>query len=336
MAVLTQEAKPTTVHRPRPGRHAASTPTVSRAAFQLMTGLGLAVAFVVTFVLFVRTSVGQLAENGVVRSAQSGHWSTMDWAGPLRDQDMVLVIGASAVLLVLIAVLRRKIGLLVPALSVLVLPLMVAQLLKLYVLERPDLPDGGTGPGHNSFPSGHVSAAIAILMALAFVLPQRFRPVMIGLGGAGVAWVASSTIALGWHRLSDTAGACLLGAAFACLVASWVTTRRRDLRRTPVVLAGLAAILPTGLVLIGYAVLSTATAGSAQFIAALVLAALTAVIVVLVALWPLCGTTFERRAITGVPTRVVDHVLETRLVTRHDAGYAGSRMSRMGSRPSDT
>ncbi|WP_181771500.1 phosphatase PAP2 family protein [Amycolatopsis pittospori] len=314
MAVLTPEAKQTPAHRPSPGRHAETRLTLSRAVFQLSTGLGLAVAFAVTFVLFVHTSAGQLAENGVVRSAQSGRWSTMDWAGPLRDQDMVLVIGAAAVALVVLALLRRKPGLLIPALSVLVLPLVTAQLLKLYVLERPELPDGGYGPGHNSFPSGHVSAAMAILMAAAFVLPQRFRPVMIGLGGVVVAWVASSTIALGWHRLSDTAGACLLGASFACLLAAWLTTRRRDLRRTPAWLVAVAAVLPTVIVLIGFAVLSTATAGAAQFVAALVLAALSAVGIVLVALWPLRGSAFERRA--GVETRVVDDLLETRLVTR--------------------
>ncbi|MEV6910212.1 phosphatase PAP2 family protein [Amycolatopsis sp. NPDC051071] len=315
MAVLTPEAKPTPARRPLPGRHSATRLTLSRAVFQLATGLGLAVAFVVTFVLFVHTSAGQLAENGVVRSAQSGRWSTMDWAGPLRDQDMVLVLGAAAVVLVLLALLRRKPGLLVPALSVLVLPLIAAQLLKLYVLERPELPDGGYGPGHNSFPSGHVSAAMVILMALAFVLPQRFRPVMVGMGGVVVAWVASSTIALGWHRLSDTAGACLLGASFACLLAAWLTTRRRDLRRTPVFVVALAAVLPTVIVLIGFAVLSTATDGAAQFVAALVLAALSAVGVVLVAVWPLSGSAFERRAV--VETRVVDDLLETRLVTRH-------------------
>lgn len=315
MAVLIHEAKPTPAHRPLPGRHAETRLTLSRAAFQLATGLGLAVAFVVTYVLFVHTSAGQLAENGVVRSAQSGRWSTMDWSGPLRDQDMVLVIGASVLVLMVLAMLRRKPGLLVPALSVLVLPLIVAQLLKLYVLVRPELPDGGSGPGHNSFPSGHVSASMAILMALAFVLPQRFRPVTIGLGGIVVAWVASSTIALGWHRLSDTAGACLLGASFACLFAAWLTTRRRDLRRTPAALVALAAVLPTTIVLIGFAVLSTATAGAAQFVAALVLAALAAVGIVLVTLWPLRGSAFERRS--GVETRVVDDLLETRLVTRH-------------------
>ncbi|OXM54732.1 phosphatase PAP2 family protein [Amycolatopsis alba] len=314
MAVLTPEAKPTLTRRPLPGRHAETRPTLSRAVFQLATGLGLAAAFIVTFVLFVHTTAGQLAENGVVRSAQSGQWSTMDWAGPLRDQDMVLVLGAAWIVLVVVALLRRKPGLLVPALGVLVLPLIAAQLLKLYVLERPDLPDAGYGPGHNSFPSGHVSAAMAILMALAFVLPQRFRPVIIGIGGVAVAWVASSTVALGWHRLSDTAGACLLGASFACLVAAWLTTRRRDLRRTPVLLVVLAAVLPTAIVLVGFAVLSTATDGAAQFVAALVLAALAAVGIVLVALWPLCGSAFERR--TGVETRVVDDLLETRLVTR--------------------
>lgn len=314
MAVLTHEAKPVPAHRPLPGRHAETRLTLSRAVFQLATGLGLAVAFVVTYVLFVHTSAGQLAENGVVRSAQSGQWSTMDWAGPLREQDMVLVIGTAGIVLVALAFLRRKPGLLVPALSVLVLPLITAQLLKLYVLDRPELPDGGYGPGHNSFPSGHVSAAMAILMALAFVLPQRFRPVIIGIGGVAVAWVSSSTIALGWHRLSDTAGACLLGASFACLLAAWLTTRRRDLRRTPAWIVAVAAVLPTVLVLIGFAVLSTATDGAAQFVAALVLAALAAVGVVLIALWPLRGSAFERRAF--VETRVVDDLLETRLVTR--------------------
>jgi membrane-associated phospholipid phosphatase len=288
MAVIFFEA-PTTARSPRP---AAVTRAASRTAVLVAGAAGFTLAFVSAYLLFVRTEAGRGVENGVVRSAQSAG-STVSWAQPLADVDLVVVLGGVAVLLVVISLLRRRFALGVTALVLLAAPLVVAQLLKLYVLDRPSTGDRLGVAGHNSFPSGHVSAAMAVLLALAVVLPRRFRLQALVAGGVGVAWVSAAAVALGWHRLSDTVGGCLLVAAVTCAGAAVVSARRPDGDRVPLVpvLSGLLA--PPALVLAGFAVLATATSGAAQFVAAMVLAALSAMAVVLLLTGPLRRVAFD-------------------------------------------
>ncbi|MFJ7215611.1 phosphatase PAP2 family protein [Amycolatopsis sp. NPDC098790] len=278
--------------RPVPVRHALVTRAVSRTAVLAASAAGFAFAFVAAYVLFVRTEAGRSVENGVVRSAQSAG-TTVDWAGPLRQADQVVLLGGVAVLVLVIALVRRRFALGMTALLLLTAPLVVAQLLKLYVLDRPSTGDRFGVASHNSFPSGHVSAAMAVLVALAIVLPRRYRPQALVLGGVGVAWVAAATVALGWHRLSDTVGGCLLVAAVTCAGAAVVSARRPDGDRVPPlpVLCGLLA--PVALVLVGYLVLGTATSGAAQFVAAMVLAALSAMAVVVLLVGPLRRVAFD-------------------------------------------
>lgn len=290
MAVIFFETSPAT--RSGTARHALETRAASRTAVLVASAAGFGFAFVASYLLFVRTDAGRGVENGVVRTAQSSG-STVDWAQPLRDTDLVVILGAVAVLLMLVALFRRRFTVGITALGLLATPLMIAQLLKLYVLDRPRTGDSLGVAAHNSFPSGHVSAAMAVLLALAAVLPRRARTPVLLVGSVGVAWVSAAAIALGWHRLSDAVGGCLLVAAVACAGAAIVSARRPDGRRVPVlpVVCGLAG--PLAVVLIGYAVLGTATSAAAQFIAALVLAALSAVAVVIFLAGPLGRVNFD-------------------------------------------
>lgn len=278
--------------RRAPVRHALVTSAVSRTAVLAASAAGFTFAFVAAYVLFVRTEAGRSVENGVVRSAQAAG-TTVDWAGPLRQADQVILLGGVAVLVVVIALVRRRLALGVTALFLLTAPLVVAQLLKLYVLDRPTTGDRFGVASHNSFPSGHVSAAMAVLVAIAIVLPRRYRPQALVIGGVGVAWVSAAAVALGWHRLSDTVGGCLLVAAVTCAGAAVVSARRPDGDRVPPlpVLCGLLA--PVTVVLAGYLVLGTATSGAAQFVAAMVLAALSAMAVVVLLVGPLRRVAFD-------------------------------------------
>ncbi|MEU4249871.1 phosphatase PAP2 family protein [Amycolatopsis sp. NPDC026612] len=287
MAVIFFEAPPARRTGTAPATRAAS-----RTAVLAASATGFALAFVAAYLLFVRTQAGRGVENGVVRSAQSSG-TTVDWAAPLRETDLVVTLGGVAVLLVVISVVRRRLALGVLALVLLAAPLVVAQLLKLYVLERPSTGDRLGVAGHNSFPSGHVSAAMAVLVALAIVLPRRFRRTALVAGGFGVAWVSAAAVALGWHRLSDTVGGCLLVAAVTCVGAAVVSARRPDGDRVPPVPVLTGLLAPPALVLAGFAVLATATSGAAQFVAAMVLAALSAMAVVLLLVGPLRRVTFD-------------------------------------------
>ncbi|WP_033294616.1 phosphatase PAP2 family protein [Amycolatopsis jejuensis] len=288
MAVMTPE-KPTSAMP----RHALVPQRPSRTAVLIAAAGGFTVAFAVAYLLFVRTAGGQLAENGVVRTAQTLRGATVEWAEPLTGLDLVAVLGGAGVVIVLLAVVRRRFALGVTALVLFLLPLAAAQLLKIYLLDRPDIGSAGGGPSHNSFPSGHVTAATAVLLALAVVLPARFRTWVLAVGAPGVAWVAAATVALSWHRLSDTVGGSLLVAAVVCAGAAVVSARRPDGGRIPPVATAVALFGPVAVVAAGYAVLASATSVPARFVAALVLAAVSSVAVVLLAAGPLRRVNFD-------------------------------------------
>ena len=290
MAVLTRETQMPVRTAPR---HALAPRRGSRTAVLIASAIGYTGAFVVAYLLFVRTPGGQRAEDGVVRYAQQTARSTVDWAGPLARLDMVAVSGAAGIGIVALALLRKRFALAVTALVLFLLPIAASQLFKIYLLDRPDVTSATGVPHHNSFPSGHVTAATAVLLALAVALPARFRTWVLVAGAPGVAWVAASTVALSWHRLSDTVGGCLLVAAVVTTGAAVVSARRPDSGRIPPVATTVALLGPVAVVLGGYAVLASATSGPARFVAALVLAALSAVAVVLLAVGPLRRVNFD-------------------------------------------
>src|SRR5262249_16624387 len=67
----------------------------------------------------------------------------------------------------------------------------------------------------NSFPSGHTTTAFAVGVAAALVAPPRWRrPVAAGAFLYGTA-IGIATIAAGWHRPSDVAGALLVVTGWA-------------------------------------------------------------------------------------------------------------------------
>jgi hypothetical protein len=123
-----------------------------------------------------------------------------------------MAIVVAAVLVVLIA--RKKAF---PPLLVLGGSVLLAQMLKIYVLVRPPLDDEAVLV-HNSFPSGHTTAAVASVIAVTMAVPKRFALLVAVPGAIGAGAVAAETVSLGWHRFSDTLGAALLVSTIAFLV----------------------------------------------------------------------------------------------------------------------
>ncbi|WP_020673737.1 phosphatase PAP2 family protein [Amycolatopsis nigrescens] len=222
------------------------------AASLLAAAAGYAAAFALAYLLFVLTARGQRLENEVVDRALRDGLSTMDWARDLLaavDAPTLVWGSILAVLLITVACRRPAAG--VTALLALGGALAAAYLCK-DLLARPDLDAESSAPGHNSFPSGHVSAAMAGLLAIALVLPRRVRPYLIVPGALGVAAVASATVALGWHRPSDALGGAMMVAAVCCLAAAVLAGYQgrvpagRALTAVALGLAGPAAITVAG------------------------------------------------------------------------------------------
>ncbi|RAS62290.1 PAP2 superfamily protein [Lentzea atacamensis] len=164
---------------------------------------GSLVGFLFTYFALVWTSFGQKAENAALPELSLQR----SWAS---DVDMVIIV--AAVLVILIA--RKKAF---PPLLVLGGSVLLAQMLKLHVLVRPAL-DEDAVLVHNSFPSGHTTAAVASVIAVTMAVPKRFALLVAVPGALGAGAVAAETVSLGWHRFSDTLGAALLVSTLAFLV----------------------------------------------------------------------------------------------------------------------
>lgn len=77
-----------------------------------------------------------------------------------------------------------------------------------------------------AFPSGHVTAAASISLALLFVVPRRRQLEAAALGALFVLAVSASVLALSWHYPTDVLGGILvaLGWAFATQAALLLTS----------------------------------------------------------------------------------------------------------------
>jgi membrane-associated phospholipid phosphatase len=71
--------------------------------------------------------------------------------------------------------------------------------------------------GAASWPSGHASAATALVMCAVLVAPQRLRPTVAVLGALFAGAVGFSLVLLAWHLPSDVLGGYLVGTLWAAL-----------------------------------------------------------------------------------------------------------------------
>lgn len=165
--------------------------------------VGSLVGFLFTYFALVWTSFGQKAENAALPELSLQR----SWAS---NVDMAIIVAA-----VLVIVIARKKAF--PPLLVLGGSVLLAQVLKLYVLVRPEL-DEEAVLVHNSFPSGHTTAAVASVIAVTMAVPRRFALWVAVPGAIAAGAVAAETVSLGWHRFSDTLGAALLVSTIAFLV----------------------------------------------------------------------------------------------------------------------
>ncbi len=69
---------------------------------------------------------------------------------------------------------------------------------------------GGVTVGAASWPSGHASAALALVLCAVLVAPARRRAIVAALGGAFALAVGCSLLIQAWHMPSDVVGGYLL------------------------------------------------------------------------------------------------------------------------------
>lgn len=100
----------------------------------------------------------------------------------------------------------------------------VTQVLK-DTLAEDRVPGAGTTAVHvdpASWPSGHATASLVLVLCALLVAPRAARPVVAAVGAVFTAGVALAVVALGWHFPSDVVGGWLValvgaGVGAACL-----------------------------------------------------------------------------------------------------------------------
>lgn len=248
-------------------------------------GGGCLAALALTCGVFVWTRGGQRLDGELLPRAERGGGYVQETvlvepAGTVLSffGDLSLM-AAVFVALVAVAAWNRRLLTGLAGIGIVLCSVAAARVLKL-VLARPDLGVAGSTT-HNSFPSGHVTAAASLLLAFALVVAPPWRWWLAVPGVAGVAVVSAATMISGWHRLSDVLGGLLLAVAVTCLGASLVQGRRipADLPRGGAPPAGRSvAALVTGAAVAGTVVALTAVDG----VVAAVLAACGCTVLILV------------------------------------------------------
>jgi len=122
-----------------------------------------------------------------------------------------------ALLLVLVALVQRRVARAVAAAAVIVCSIASAEALKHGLPHLAGAVPAGRPP---TFPSGHTSIAAALGLALVIAAPPLLRPVAALAGAAYAAGIGLSTIVLGWHYPSDVVGSFFLCGFWAAAVAS--------------------------------------------------------------------------------------------------------------------
>lgn len=126
--------------------------------------------------------------------------------GVVSPAAMVIV----SVAVTLVALARRRPTLAGRAVAVVVIANLLTQLIK-PLLDRPDL--GVTTGLANSLPSGHVTVAASVSLALIMVAPAWMRAPAAWLGWAWTALMGVTVVAQAWHRPADVLVALLVTGA---------------------------------------------------------------------------------------------------------------------------
>lgn len=202
-----------------------------RAAPFLWGAAVCAAAFVVVYVVFVRSYVGQVIDERAFDGANA--WSgSVEIAHDLLDiLPAVAVVVASVLAIVLVAV-RRNWRVLIVALAAAALALISNQMLKYSILDRPDT--GVTDGLSNSFPSGHTSLAATAALVVFLLAGPRLRPVAAVLGSLFAVAAGASTLVEQWHRTSDVIASLLLVAFWGCLAGAVLVWMRMPGAQHPV------------------------------------------------------------------------------------------------------
>lgn len=166
--------------------------------------------------IFIHTEHGQVLDASVLRASSMSRARFDGLVDMLLNAVSIASLALVTVVLGFIALARGRNRLAAVATLLIVGANGTSQILKNYVIDRPDLGIPGTSIGApNSLPSGHVTVAASIAVAAVLVLPARMSSVIAVIGTVYTALTAVATLSAGWHRPSDALASLLIVGAWA-------------------------------------------------------------------------------------------------------------------------
>jgi membrane-associated phospholipid phosphatase len=195
-------------------------------AWRLLAAAAVAlVGAAACYLLLVRTSLGQRFDNAAVLGSRQALPSARALDGEQLRHITSDSFAVVLIALVAIGLLRRRVWLGVAAALAAGIAVVGTDVLKDWILTRPDLTTTDFLAPNQTFPSGHTATAVACALALMLVSPPRWRGLAAVVAGA-YAWVVAAQVqTAGWHRPSDAiAGALLAFASVAAVgaVVAWL------------------------------------------------------------------------------------------------------------------
>jgi membrane-associated phospholipid phosphatase len=129
-------------------------------------------------------------------------------------------------LLVVVALARGRPRVALAVALVMALAPASAELLK-PLLAHPHAHVGAVHIGPASWPSGHATAAITVVLCAVLVAPSRLRPLIATLGAGYALAVGVSLLILAWHMPSDVLGGYLLATLWMALAVAGLRVAAR-------------------------------------------------------------------------------------------------------------
>ncbi len=202
-------------------------PEWRRVGWLVALGVASSILFIATYLIAVHTRRGRLLDGASLRGAAQSRSSVTDLVERLLDVVSVAALVIAILSLVIVALLRARGDLAVAAVVVVVGSNLTSQVLKRFVLTRPDFGLTETTPATlNSLPSGHSTVAFSIAVGMLLVSPPRLRPLVAVLGAAYASCTAIATLSAGWHRPSDSVAAFFVVTVWATGAQVYITRRR--------------------------------------------------------------------------------------------------------------
>ena len=202
---------------------------------------GAALVWLTAYNLAPFTAIDQRTLDGFVGLLRPETAQPAVWLSHLADPRPFALFSAA---LVVLALARRRPRTAIAIAVILAGSNVTTQLLKPALAKTPGMP----GMEAASWPSGHATAAMALVLCLQLAVPQRWRPTAAAVGGVFALGVVYSVLILAHHEPSDVVGGFLVAGAWTALAAAALraAAARRPAAREDGAAPPTASLVPIG------------------------------------------------------------------------------------------